>query len=325
VVIAPLCLAAGAGCVALGTGWATLPAAATLTAVSLLLPLTLDLDDDAPARLAPLLALPCTLAALWATFAAVAPGFGGVPPLLVGALAVAAQRLPATPPRLRAVYQALAVALAVLAVPLQLERAAWTIAWALLAAAVAWAGRQPGAPRRAADAVALSLTAAVALRLVANPAVLDYHLANHTPSWWVLYGYGAPLAALAAVERWVGRGRPAVQAALAGVAFAGVNLLVSQLFADGGTAQLVDMTLHARMARTVSWAGFGLGLVSLGRHRALWRPLGIVLLAAVTAKVLLLDLWALHGLARAGLLLGVAVPFLVVAGVLQRKPRQAAA
>lgn len=318
-IVLPLGLLAGAGCVALGTGPAAMPIAATLALVALWSPLLGP--DETRARWTSLLALPPALGAAWWHGPDALPA---LPVLAAAAASLHAQRLARATPEVQRVYQALTVALAVLAVPLQLDGAGWTLGWAALAAALAWAGREH--PDRAVlDRMALLLVGAVTVRLVANPAVLTYHLADGTPALWVLWGYGLPLAALVATERWIGRRRPLVQAAAAGVAFAGLNLLVSLAFGRDGALQLVDVALHARVARTVGWAALGLGLLAGGTRRTTLRQLGVGLLAAVVAKVVLADLWALDGLGRAGLLGGIAVAFLVAAAVLQRRPRAVAA
>jgi len=324
-IVAPLGLLAGSACAAMGAGAAALPIAATLALLTLALPAWLPADEGIR-RWTPMVAFPVALAAFHLQWAELAPALGAVPVLGLGAATLWLQRQVRHDETAHRVYQGLTVALAVLAVPVQLQREAWTIGWALLAAALAWAGRQDGSPSRAFQGVALALVAAVTVRLIANPAVLGYHLADGTPVGWVLYGYGVPLAALVGVERWTVRGRPAVQAAMAGIAFAGLNLAISHVFSHGGVVELVDLSLHARVARTVGWAASGLGLLALGHRRLVLRHLGLALLAGVVAKVALSDLWVLpDGLARAALLGGVAVAFLAAAGVLQRRPRAAAA
>ena len=319
VLLVPSLLGA-AGAASLATGPSALPVALLGLGITLLLPRWVG-DPEAHRTYLPLLGtLPWLGAASWqvADGPAAVAMLTGLPALAAGALALHLQQRADPESLAHRIYQGTAVALAALAVPLQLEREAWTIGWALLAAVLAWTVR--GERRPYLQAASLTLAALVTARLVLNPSVLTYHLADGSPSLWVLYGYGVPLACLVAVERWVGRRRPWVQAAMAGVAFAGVNVAVSQLFHTEGALQLVDMTLHARVARTVGWGALGLGMLGLAPRWPTLRSLGIATLVAVVAKVVAFDLWVLQGASRAALLGGVAVCFLAAAGLLQRRP-----
>ena len=309
-------LTGAAAAAGLATGSLALPVALVGLAWTLALPQVVG-DADRPRTYLPMLAaVPWLGAATWQT-ADVLPALTGLPALLAGLLALALQQRQLPESLGHRAYQGSTVAFAALAVPLQLEREAWTLGWALLAAGLAWTVRDRRAPTL--KAVAVGLAGLVAARLTLNPSVLSYHLAEGTPSLWVLYGYGVPLACLVAMERWVERGRPWLQAFLAGVAFAGVNVLVSSIFHGGGALELVDMTLHARVARTVSWGALGLGMLGAAARWPLMRPLGIAALVGVVGKVVVFDLWALEGASRAALLAGVAVCFLAAAGLLQRR------
>jgi len=314
----------GAAAAALATGPLALPLAAAGLGWTLLLPRLVG-PTDRGATYLPMVASVAWLGAVTWQVSASAPALTGMPALLAGLGCLLVQQRLAPEGMAHRAYQAATVSLAALAVPLQLEREAWTIGWALLAAGLAWTHRgaaQPGRTpvRPLVQAATLGLALLVTLRLTLNPAVLSYHLSDGTPSLWVVYGYGVPLACLVAVERWVGRGRPWVQACMAAVAFAAVNVGVSQLFHTDGALQLVDLTLHARVARTVGWSALGLGLLGGARRWPTLRALGIATLVAVVGKVLVVDLWALEGGGRAALLGGVAVCFLAAAGLLQRRP-----
>jgi uncharacterized membrane protein len=83
-----------------------------------------------------------------------------------------------------------------LAIPIELERAWITVAWALEVPAVAWLyGRLRV---RELQVVAAALAGAVAVRLLLNPMVLYYPAGSMPVLNWLLYGYGIPAVALAA-------------------------------------------------------------------------------------------------------------------------------
>jgi uncharacterized membrane protein len=87
-------------------------------------------------------------------------------------------------------------ALVSLSVPMELERAWITVAWAVQVAAIAWVHsrlRVPLLPQ-----VAAILAGLVAVRLLLNPAIVFYPIGT-TPVWnWLLYGYGIAVVAFAA-------------------------------------------------------------------------------------------------------------------------------
>ncbi|MFT5459666.1 MAG: putative membrane protein [Myxococcota bacterium] len=255
-------------------------------------------------------------------------GMGGLVAIAVGApalaLAVAMDRGLLGGPRDevgRLAYAGLAVLFATIAVPLQLEQEWLTVGWAVQGALLAVASRRVRMP--VVSGAALVLLTAVTVRLVANPAVLEYHFVQHPTVWsWILYGYGVPTVALAVAARHLKtpdswhhlRIRRALEFAGVAVAFAGVNLEVSHAFSHTGALDVWDAHLPARLVRTLSWTVFGVAL--LVPERSLHRMLGISLLGVVCVKVLAFDLWVLGGFARAGMLVGVAVLLLGAAGVL---------
>jgi uncharacterized membrane protein len=83
-----------------------------------------------------------------------------------------------------------------LAVPIELERAWITVAWALEVPAVAWVHRRLKV--RELQVVAALLAGGVAVRLLLNPMVLEYPAGRLPLLNWLLYGYGIPAASLAA-------------------------------------------------------------------------------------------------------------------------------
>ncbi len=89
-----------------------------------------------------------------------------------------------------------ATACAALAVPIELALQWITVAWALEVAALAWLARRLRVP--ALRLLIWPLMVFVAVRLLANPAILSAYPTGEMPILnWILYGYGAPIAAFA--------------------------------------------------------------------------------------------------------------------------------
>ncbi len=163
-----------------------------------------------------------------------------------------------------------------LAVPLELERQWWTVAWALEVPALVWLAGHFRLPalRRLAAALALG----VAARLLANPEVLSYPIGTRPVLNWLLYGYGLALvaiagaAALARRDRTFGPGRlaPGLEALGVALAFALVSLEVRQGFHPGrlgtGVPSLVEWGTY-----TVVWLLLGFALLAAGRRLSLER------------------------------------------------------
>jgi uncharacterized membrane protein len=163
-----------------------------------------------------------------------------------------------------------------LAVPLELERQWWTVAWALEVPALVWLGGHFRLPalRQLAGALALG----VAVRLLANPDVLGYPIGTRPVVNWLLYGYGLSLlaiagaAALARRDRTFGPGRlaPGLEAIGVALVFALVSLEVRQGFHPGrlgtGVPSLVEWGTY-----TVAWLLLGLALLAAGRRLSLER------------------------------------------------------
>jgi uncharacterized membrane protein len=291
-----------------------------------------------PALASPLLLVPLLLS--WRTLTG--EDWMGAIPLALGAVCAVALLLARLPlgnsseeaRRLAvSVWWALTLLFSTLALPMQLEAQWLTVAWAMEGAALLTVASRSRSSWL--SAVALGLLAAVTVRLVANPAVLDYHLVKrpHAASW-VWYGYGLPVLALvhAAITAWVPeawgvqRVRLALQVAAILVAFAGVNLLVSHGFAGGETLTLLDTRDAARAARTVAWTTLGVTLLGVGGSgwvgaRVRW-GIGLGLLGAGALKLALWDLWVLDTLPSALELAGVALCAFGAAGLLTRAARR---
>lgn len=237
-------------------------------------------------------------------------------------------------------YLAAALGFVTVAVPLQLEKEWITIGWALegLAVTLLW---------RRLDHVglkyfALALLAGVAIRLVANEAVLGYY---PRPPWrlvnWLLYTYLVPAAALIASARvlaaheipraraWEGPLYAHGQAvgaiftafAAACVIFVWINLAIADAFAAGETLRLRFERTPARdLTTSIAWAFYALALLAVGvrgRNRgARWLSLALMMLTV--AKVFLYDLGELEDLYRVASLLGLAVSLILVSFAYQR-------
>ncbi|HVP27875.1 MAG TPA: DUF2339 domain-containing protein [Myxococcota bacterium] len=263
--------------------------------------------------------------------------------LALGAAAEARRRLrDDDTARGRALVWHLAVALgfATVAIPLQLEKEWITLGWALEGAALAWLWRRldhPGLKWAGA-----ALLAAVSVRLVANPALLSYHVGSGWPILnWLLYTYLVPAAclftasALYAPDEVVrarpfeaplyAAGRPllSIGAGIAGlvVVFAWIDLAIVDAFAVGRELTLSLERAPARdLTMSLAWAVYAVVLLALGVRRQSrglrWASLVLLLVTAV--KVFLYDLGELRDLYRVGSLLGLAVSLIGVSLAYQR-------
>ncbi len=79
------------------------------------------------------------------------------------------------------------------AVPIELDREWIGVGWALETAAVVWIAGALDVPQL--RRLAWPLAALVAARLLANPLVVDYPIGTRPVLYWLLYGYGLPMAA----------------------------------------------------------------------------------------------------------------------------------
>ncbi len=243
--------------------------------------------------------------------------------------------------RFRAIvwYCAVALSLVSLAIPLQLDREWITIGWALNGLAVIGLWTRLDHPGL--KYFGLALLGAATVRLIANPAVLGYHVRSGTPILnWLSYTYLVPAAAMVLSmvwlkrheverartwERWYGTGRMigAGACGLAAVAtvFVWLNLTIADLFTGGTRIVLSFRRLPARDATTsVAWAVYALILLGLGvrSKSSSLRWLSLGLLVATILKVFLHDLGELEDLYRVGSLVGLAVSLIVVSLIYQR-------
>ncbi len=300
---------------------------------------------------------------LWRRIEPAAPGALALALAALGALAVVLTRRhwptpgatvdgpgdakahPSRRPALRR-FGAAALLLVTLAVPLQTEAAWWTLAWATEAWLLLLFWRR--VDYTGLKVLAALLFAAVGLRLLLNPAVLDYYPRPGLRVWnWLtgLYLTPAVLAASGAAllrdvepqrarrwETWLrprrsGDRRPTLQlstplGALAlGLAFAWLNLTVVDWFAVGPALRVAWTRLPARdLSFSLAWATFAVTLLALGMRRgvAALRYASLALLMCTIGKVFLFDLGHLQDLVRVASLVGLAVSLFGVSLAYQR-------
>ena len=251
---------------------------------------------------------------------ALGSGFIGLLPVLLGGVALLAAVSLVRAVEVRADDRELALLMGVVllfaavAVPLQLEEAWLTVGWAAEIALLGLLSRR--LTHWLIPAFAVVLTAAVSVRLLANPSVLVY---GDTSGWpilnWTLYTWGVP-GILLLVAAWAFR-VAVLPAALRTVAmlvfFALINLEIAHAFARAGRLSFWSDDLGESMTRSISWALYGLFIIALGvfrdSRRARLAGLGFALLGAL--KVFAVDLWSLSGFARVGSFAGLAVTLLV--------------
>jgi hypothetical protein len=287
----------------------------------------------------------------FARHALLAGGFSGVigalPVTQAAALAVLLARLVrmerATPEVDRDPGRLALVAGAVLAgitaaIPLQLDREWITIAWALLAAALA--ALYLRIPHRGLLWWTAGLLGTVFVRLAANPAVLAYHPRSDLAIWnWYLYTYLVPAVAFFLAAWLLARGddrlegtsiSPApslsILAASGGVVllFLLVNIEIADFFSKGASLTFGFLTGEATLAEdlayTLAWALFAIALFVAGivRPNQPVRIAGIVLLLIAVLKGFIHDLAQLGGLYRVGSFAGLGVCLALMAVLIQR-------
>lgn len=211
------------------------------------------------------------------------------------------------------------------AIPLQLDRAWLTVAWAVEAAALAALTRRLSHPLL--RVVSIGLLAVVGIRLLLNPAALTYGTAEGMPILnWTLYTWGIPLAATLLSARWLQRPDaknhvPALLRLLAcALGFMLINVQVSHAFQSAGPIELGGTGLVQGMVRSLAWAGYGAGLLGLGlvHNNRRTRLVGFAVVMLATAKVFAFDLWSLAGLARVGSAMGLGLTLLTAAFLFER-------
>jgi uncharacterized membrane protein len=201
----------------------------------------------------------------------------GIASLALGALFIALA-LPVA--RRRAVLAQSDIALAALAaaattfisfaVPLQLERTWLTVAWAIEVPALIWIARRTRVP--ALRLFAWALGALVALRLLANPFIVDYPIGRWPLLNWLLYGYGVPALAFCAGAWQCRHDDPRLSRALQWGAIAlglgGISLEVHH-YHQGGRLDSWTMSLAELGSLSVAWLACAIVLLWAGRRHDL--------------------------------------------------------
>lgn len=154
-----------------------------------------------------------------------------------------------------------------LAVPMELERAWITVAWAVEIPALAVIALRLRVPEL--EKLAWILSGLVAIRLLINPGVFDYPIGDGVLFNWLLYGYGVPIVAFVVgtlIFRRSGTGKFAdlLEAGAMALGFVYLTLSVRQFFHPGDLAHS-DFEFAELGAFTVVWLLYGLGLLALYR------------------------------------------------------------
>ena len=216
----------------------------------------------------------------------------GLAVLALGAVAGVARDRDGNPETETAIaaYATAVLAGTILAAVFALSTAWLSVALALHLPAMGWIDGRVRAPilRR----LALGVAAAVLVRLVLNPYVLDYPLAATPIFNWLLYGYGVPaLAFIVATRQFGSRADDLTTAVLEGGSIVFATALLTLELRHALTARidapLSDLGRDASNA--LLWLALSGGLLWLGARKA--RPVltwgGIVLFAAATAQIVL--------------------------------------
>jgi hypothetical protein len=220
--------------------------------------------------------------------------------------------------------------LVTVALPIQFERQWLTLGLALEGAALL--GLFVRVPHPGLRVVGVGLLGAVFVRLLLNPALLEYGVRGSWPIWnqW-LYTYGVAVVSMFVGARWLAEPRNrmwgwdvrGILLALGTIlGFALVNVQIADFFTPVGERVRFEFTGHfgRDMTYTIAWALFALVLVVTGLRRRLlpcrWAGLG--LLAVATGKLFLHDLARLDQLYRVGALMGVALVAIAASMLYQR-------
>jgi uncharacterized membrane protein len=202
---------------------------------------------------------------------------------------------------------------------------AWlTVALALHLPAIGWVEQRIRIPSL--RWIALLIAAAVLVRLLLNPYVLDYPLGPTSIVNWLLYGYGVPAAAFIIATRQFGASRDdaLVWVLEAGsIVFTLLLLTLELIHAIYGKLTMGWLDdFGAGAALIVLWLGFAAILIALGewRKRPVLHWAGRLLLGAATAWSIIWQLVALAFGVRVGnlivfnlLLIADALPALIYA------------
>jgi hypothetical protein len=223
-------------------------------------------------------------------------------------------------------FAAVALCFLSVAIPLQLEKQWITIGWAVEGFALSLLWRR--LEHKGLEYFAVALLTAAAVRLVVNPALLDYYPRGGLPVLnWLLYTYWVPAACMVGASVVFRRGAahrytPPI-ASISGIVvfFAWINLAIAHGFGSGEHLTIELSRMPAReLTRSICWAIYALVLLSIGMWKRAtglrWISLGMLIITI--AKVFLYDLGELKDLYRVMSLLGLAVSLILVSLAYQR-------
>lgn len=236
---------------------------------------------------------------------------------------------------------AVALSFVTVAIPLQLRNEWVTIGWALQGVALFALWRR--LDHVGLKYFAVALLAAVTVRLISNPAVLDYHERGPLPVLnWLSYTYLVPaacafaafallrpmeLARRSALEReWLPERLGPVLARALGffgiaIVFVWLNLTIIDWYSVGPTLSVALEHQPARdLTLSVAWALYALVLLAVGVWRTSTglRALSLALVLVTCGKVFLYDLSHLADLYRVASLAGLALSLILVSLAYQR-------
>jgi uncharacterized membrane protein len=269
-------------------------------------------------------------------------------PVVLGALSLGAVQCarklgaaggPATM-RLLVWFSAVALSFIALAIPLQLDREWITLGWAVQGLAILALWKRLDHPGL--KYFALGLLGVVAVRLILNGEVLEYHVRSGLPIVnWLMYTYLVPAAALLGsayllreleIPRRRGweapvyaHGHPlgAIACGLAAilVVFVWINLTIFDFYSAGPRVEVSFERMAARdLTLSLAWAVYALVLLGIGfqRDAGALRWLSLAFLVLTIGKVFLHDLGELEDLYRVASLVGLALSLILVSLAYQR-------
>lgn len=230
-----------------------------------------------------------------------------------------------------AVVAGAALALATVAIPLQLHHQWITIGWALEGVALAWLYRR--VPHRGLLVAATALFVAVFVRLGLNPSIFTYESRGVIRVFnWYLYTYAVAAAAMFAAAwylnatddrpaSWLPRTSRALPALATVLLFLLLNIEIADFHAAGPSITFrFGMGVSQDLTYTIGWLAFGMVLLSAGiyLHNRPARIAAVSLIAVTTFKCFLYDLSSLGGLYRVASFVGLAIALALVSLALQK-------
>jgi uncharacterized membrane protein len=230
---------------------------------------------------------------------------------------------------LSALYGALTLGFVTASLPLLVENEWLTISWAVEVAALAWLRRR--VPHGGLVLALAVLAAGVSVRLLANPALWEYHERSRTPILnYYLYTFGLSAVAFLTAQRLLradelaGRFRlPGLLGLMAALLlFVLMNVEIADYYSTGSSVnfRLSGGGLAEDMTYSLAWGCFAIALLLVGmvtKDRST-RIGALVVLVLTVGKVFLHDLWELGSLYRVGSIVGLAVALLGVSFLTQR-------